>query len=187
LASTRRTSGHSREASLSPADILRIVDLVLEDTRQRTGLVRRGMRLVVSRLAREHLARVGFHPTRGARPLRRAVEELVVTPLAVMLSAEPQLADLTLQVVTADEPPPRTGRSCCREGRDPAQSRHAYSPEMSTVTSRVCSAPSRGRENHPSLLPMLEEQSRPLEFFGEELLVGQGHLEHGPALRWLCR
>jgi len=98
-------------ASLSPADILRIVDLVLEDTRQRTGLVRRGMRLVVSRPAREHLARVGFHPTRGARPLRRAVEELVVTPLAVMLSAKPQLADLTLQVVTADEPPSRVAAS----------------------------------------------------------------------------
>jgi len=84
-------------------EIEQIVEIVLQEAGERAGLRRRGIRLAVSQEARRHLARAGFHPTRGARPLKRAVEELVVTPLAVMLAAEPQLAGLTVEVVASSE------------------------------------------------------------------------------------
>jgi len=87
---------------LTPDDIERIVDLVLEEAGRRAGLRRRNIVLRVSDEARRLLAREGFHPTRGARPLRRTVEERVMTPLAVRLSAEPRLADRTIEVVVRD-------------------------------------------------------------------------------------
>jgi ATP-dependent Clp protease ATP-binding subunit ClpC len=91
---------------LSPADVERIVDLTLDEVRSRAGLARRGLSLAVSARARAELARIGFHPTMGARPLKRTVEERVVTPLAAALSADASLRDRAFAVVTADESVP---------------------------------------------------------------------------------
>jgi ATP-dependent Clp protease ATP-binding subunit ClpC len=75
--------------SLSLDDVVRIVDLELEKVQARTGLVRRGIRLVASESARRRLATLGYEPSRGARPLRRVIEELVVVPIATALAADP--------------------------------------------------------------------------------------------------
>ncbi len=92
--------------ALSPADVVRIVDLELEKARQRAGLRRRSLQLVASEAARALLGRLGHHPTRGARPLKRLIEERVVTPLAVRLARDPSLAARRI-VVLAEEDPAR--------------------------------------------------------------------------------
>ncbi|MBI5518019.1 MAG: ATP-dependent Clp protease ATP-binding subunit [Deltaproteobacteria bacterium] len=83
---------------LTPEDVLKIVDLELEKAAGRTGLVRRSLRLDVDTGARARLAHEGFHPTRGARPLRRVIEERVMSPLAALLARDPALRETTLRV-----------------------------------------------------------------------------------------
>ena len=79
---------------------MRIVDLELDKAAKRTGLVRRNLQIRVTVEAKRLLAEIGYHKTFGARPLRRAIEELVVTPIAVMLSKDPALRDTEIAVVT---------------------------------------------------------------------------------------
>lgn len=84
---------------LSPENVERIVDLMLAKVRRRPGLERRGLRLQVEPGVRRRLAELGFHPTRGARPLERLIEDKVMGPLAVRLSEDPNLRDRTIYVV----------------------------------------------------------------------------------------
>jgi ATP-dependent Clp protease ATP-binding subunit ClpC len=88
---------------LSTEDIRRIVDLELAKLRERSGLLRREIRLRVTPAARDLLAERGWHPTRGARPLQRVLEEQVMAPLSVLLAANPQLERATFDVRTRDE------------------------------------------------------------------------------------
>jgi ATP-dependent Clp protease ATP-binding subunit ClpC len=74
---------------LTRENVLAIVDLVLGEVRTRSGLVRRAITLDVDQAARTTLAELGFHPTRGARPLKRVVEERIVAPLAALLAEHP--------------------------------------------------------------------------------------------------
>ena len=60
--------------------IRRIVDLQLERVQRR--LADRDLRLVVTPAARDLLARVGYDPDYGARPLRRALERKLLGPLS---------------------------------------------------------------------------------------------------------
>jgi ATP-dependent Clp protease ATP-binding subunit ClpC len=66
--------------ALTAAQIEACVDLEL--TRVRKQLVERGLELVYGEDVRQLLAREGFEPALGARPLRRAVRRLVEDPLA---------------------------------------------------------------------------------------------------------
>ena len=92
--------------ALTPEDVRRIADLELAAIATRPGFADRAIRLVVSAAARDLLAAEGYHPTHGARPLRRLLEERVVTPLAARLAAEPALRDRVAHVGLPDEPPP---------------------------------------------------------------------------------
>ncbi|PRQ07700.1 AAA family ATPase [Enhygromyxa salina] len=89
--------------NLTPADIRAIVDLEIDALGKRTGLARRELRLAVSDSARATLAEWGWHPTRGARPLKRVLEEQVMAPLAVLLARTPTLRGRKVPVVTAAE------------------------------------------------------------------------------------
>ena len=89
--------------NLAPADIRAIVDLELDKMGKRTGLARRELRLSVSDAARATLADWGWHPTRGARPLKRVLEEQLMAPIAVLLARTPSLRGQTLRVLTAAE------------------------------------------------------------------------------------
>jgi ATP-dependent Clp protease ATP-binding subunit ClpC len=89
---------------LSEADILRVVDLELAKVARREGFVQRGITLTASRGAREALAKAGWHPTHGARPLKRVVEERVIGPLAIRLAAGPALRGVEVAVVARGEP-----------------------------------------------------------------------------------
>jgi len=66
--------------SLSSAQILQIVDLMLN--RVRVQLKAQGMSLEASDDVKEVLAKEGFDPAFGARPLRRAVQKVIEDPLS---------------------------------------------------------------------------------------------------------
>jgi ATP-dependent Clp protease ATP-binding subunit ClpB len=70
---------------LTEAQLKKIVDIQLEVLRAR--LAERHIDLQLTEGAREHLVRVGYDPAYGARPLKRAIQKEVETPLARMLVA----------------------------------------------------------------------------------------------------
>jgi ATP-dependent Clp protease ATP-binding subunit ClpC len=84
--------------ALDRADVLRIVDLELARAQTRTGLLRKSLRLVVRPEARALLAELGYHPTWGARPLKRVIEELLITPIAARMAADATLREQDLVV-----------------------------------------------------------------------------------------
>ncbi len=92
-------------------EIQRIVELLLRDLRRR--LADRRIDLQLSDAAREHIARTGFDPAFGARPLKRTLQRQLETRLARALVAG-QVADgATVRVDLRDgelavdiEPPP---------------------------------------------------------------------------------
>jgi ATP-dependent Clp protease ATP-binding subunit ClpC len=65
---------------LTAEEIGSIVDLMINDLR--THLFSHGIGVKMSPEARELLAKEGFDPTSGARPLRRAIQRLVEDPLS---------------------------------------------------------------------------------------------------------
>jgi ATP-dependent Clp protease ATP-binding subunit ClpB len=68
---------------LGLAEIDRIVDLQLERVRAR--LAARKISLELTPEARERLARAGYDPVYGARPLKRAVQTLLLNPVSKLL------------------------------------------------------------------------------------------------------
>ncbi|MDO8683745.1 MAG: ATP-dependent Clp protease ATP-binding subunit [Armatimonadota bacterium] len=66
--------------SLTKAEILQIVDLMV--SRIRGQMVAQGMDLEISQEVKELLAKEGFDPNFGARPLRRAVQRFIEDPLS---------------------------------------------------------------------------------------------------------
>jgi ATP-dependent Clp protease ATP-binding subunit ClpC len=65
---------------LNQDEILQIVDLML--ARIRKQLAQQGMTVEISQAAKELLAKEGYDPTYGARPLRRAIQRLIEDPLS---------------------------------------------------------------------------------------------------------
>jgi ATP-dependent Clp protease ATP-binding subunit ClpB len=68
---------------LSEADIERIVDIQIEQLADR--LAARGLRLELSADARKWIARSGYDPDFGARPLKRVLQREVADPIALEL------------------------------------------------------------------------------------------------------
>ncbi|MBI2166524.1 MAG: AAA family ATPase [Chloroflexi bacterium] len=71
--------------SLTQEHIKRIVDLLIKEVESR--LVERKISLELTEAAREALAKEGFDPLYGARPMRRVIMRLVENPLASRLLA----------------------------------------------------------------------------------------------------
>jgi ATP-dependent Clp protease ATP-binding subunit ClpB len=72
-----------RFRALTQADMLPIVDIQLRHVQKR--LADRRITLNVTDAARHYLAEVGYDPTFGARPLKRAIQHHVTDKLAVLL------------------------------------------------------------------------------------------------------
>jgi len=70
---------------LTEAELKKIVDIQLIGLRDR--LAERHIELVLTDAARERLVKVGYDPAFGARPLKRAIQKEVETPLARKLVA----------------------------------------------------------------------------------------------------
>ena len=81
---------------LTLEEIERIVDLQTEDLRRR--LTDRGIRLELTEAAREHVARQGFDPVYGARPLKRYLQHELESRIARALIAGEVLPGALLRV-----------------------------------------------------------------------------------------
>jgi ATP-dependent Clp protease ATP-binding subunit ClpB len=66
---------------LHPEDLRHIVRIQVERVRRR--LETQGIRLELSDAALDHLARQGYDPVYGARPLKRTIQRLVLDPLSL--------------------------------------------------------------------------------------------------------
>jgi ATP-dependent Clp protease ATP-binding subunit ClpC len=66
--------------ALSQEDITQIVDILMDSVRER--LVEYDVKLVLADAAKEYLAREGFDPENGARPLRRVIQNQVEDALS---------------------------------------------------------------------------------------------------------
>ena len=69
--------------ALTEAELAKIVEIQLEGLRKR--LAERRITLEVTEAAKAHLARVGYDPVFGARPLKRAIQRRIMDPLALKL------------------------------------------------------------------------------------------------------
>jgi ATP-dependent Clp protease ATP-binding subunit ClpB len=88
--------------ALGPEELARIVDLQVDALRRR--LADRRLSLEVTPAARDWLARTGFDPVYGARPLRRLVQSAVGDPLArALLADEIRDGDTVLVDLAADD------------------------------------------------------------------------------------
>ena len=74
---------------LDAAAVRDVTRLHLGRVAERSGLARRGLTLTFDDALVDHLVQVGFDPRYGARPLQRAIEDSVVTPLAHWLVEHP--------------------------------------------------------------------------------------------------
>jgi ATP-dependent Clp protease ATP-binding subunit ClpB len=71
--------------ALTEAELTKIVDIQLEGLRRR--LAERRITIEVTEAARAYLAREGYDPVFGARPLKRAIQREVETPIARLIVA----------------------------------------------------------------------------------------------------
>jgi ATP-dependent Clp protease ATP-binding subunit ClpB len=71
--------------ALTEAELAKIVEIQLEGLRRR--LADRRITLEVTEAARNYLARVGYDPVFGARPLKRTIQREVETPIARLIVA----------------------------------------------------------------------------------------------------
>jgi ATP-dependent Clp protease ATP-binding subunit ClpB len=85
--------------SLSREHLKQIVEIQLE--RLRARLEERHITLELTDRAREHLAAVGYDPSYGARPLKRAIQKELETPLGRLL-LKGEVSDGRTVVVDAD-------------------------------------------------------------------------------------
>lgn len=81
---------------LGPAELAQIVDLQLEAAKKL--LESKNLSMVVDQSVKELLAKRGYDPVYGARPLKRLITELILNPLATRL-LEGQLDDATTVLV----------------------------------------------------------------------------------------
>jgi ATP-dependent Clp protease ATP-binding subunit ClpA len=75
-----------------------VAEKELRDLTQREGLIRSNLQLRWTTALLDHLAREGFDPRYGARPLQRAIEMLVVTPLSKFLVDHPTRRNATITI-----------------------------------------------------------------------------------------
>ena len=81
---------------LSPADLAEIVDLQVTDVVAR--LAKKEIALTVTKEVKEYLAKEGYDPKFGARPLRRVIQSKILTPVANMMVGEGMLQGGTVKV-----------------------------------------------------------------------------------------
>jgi ATP-dependent Clp protease ATP-binding subunit ClpC len=85
-------------AALSEPTIRAITEAELKKLGQRDGLGGGNIRLSWTDDVIKKLCVAGYDHRYGARPLQRAIETLVVTPLAKFLVVRPELRDATLHM-----------------------------------------------------------------------------------------
>ncbi len=88
--------------ALTEDELRQIVDIQLE--RLRTRLAERNIKLKLTEAAKSHLVHTGYDPVYGARPLKRAIQKQVETPISRLII---QGAIRDGQTILVDESPSR--------------------------------------------------------------------------------
>jgi ATP-dependent Clp protease ATP-binding subunit ClpA len=83
---------------LGKESIQLIAQKELEEVKLREGLAKRNLKISFTERVVAHIATVGFHEKYGARPLQRAVEDVVVKGLAKWLLENPAVENKALVV-----------------------------------------------------------------------------------------
>jgi ATP-dependent Clp protease ATP-binding subunit ClpC len=96
-----RMDGVVRFAPLNATTIREITQKELAEIANREGMLKAGLKLQWSDEVLDLIAREGFDPRFGARPLQRTLETLVVAPLARYLLKNPELKNVTLRLEVA--------------------------------------------------------------------------------------
>ena len=86
---------------LSPEALREIVDLQVDEVQER--LEKKEIKLSVTKDVMEYLAKEGYDPKFGARPLRRVIQSKILTPVANMMVGEGMLQSGTVKVAMKDE------------------------------------------------------------------------------------
>ncbi|MCO6476458.1 MAG: ATP-dependent Clp protease ATP-binding subunit, partial [Phaeodactylibacter sp.] len=89
--------------SLNQEDILSITEKELRELKEREGFTKRRIEPVFSKKLAAHIAAIGFDPRYGARPLQRAIEQSVVTPIANWLLQHPGAESCRLRIDYQDK------------------------------------------------------------------------------------
>ena len=84
--------------SLKKEDILKITHKELAELKKREGFIKKALKLDFTENLVNHLAQKGFDEAYGARPLQRALEQIVVNPMANWLLEHPEITDCNLKV-----------------------------------------------------------------------------------------
>ena len=84
-------------SALTSESIQKIAEKELIALNEREGLTKSNLRLTCSPAVVGLVAQAGFDPKLGARPLQRAVEQLVTTPLAKWLLSQDELRQSTIR------------------------------------------------------------------------------------------
>jgi ATP-dependent Clp protease ATP-binding subunit ClpB len=87
--------------SLTKSDIIKIVDVQLNQLYKR--LLVKGIELIVTDEAKHLLADLGYVPEFGARPLKRAIQQYIVTPLSIKMLKSPDKKLYRADLSTAGE------------------------------------------------------------------------------------
>lgn len=82
---------------LAKEDLVRIVDLLLKDTM--ATLAEQGLDVTVTEVAKAKLADLGYNPSFGARPLRRAIQQYVEDGVADLLIDEENVTGIVIDAV----------------------------------------------------------------------------------------
>lgn len=84
--------------ALKKEDVVKIALKELEELKQREGFIKRQLDLHFSDKLVEHLVDIGFDERYGARPLQRAIEQSLVTPMAKWLLENPKIRQRKIKV-----------------------------------------------------------------------------------------
>jgi ATP-dependent Clp protease ATP-binding subunit ClpE len=83
--------------SLKEEHLVKIVDLMLDDLSNQ--LKEQNISITVTSAAKQKLAKLGYHPDFGARPLRRIIQEQIEDKIADVLLDEESIGKLAVNVV----------------------------------------------------------------------------------------
>jgi ATP-dependent Clp protease ATP-binding subunit ClpE len=82
--------------SLKEEHLVKIVDLMLDELSEQ--LIEQNIELTVTTAAKQKLAKLGYHPSFGARPLRRIIQEHIEDKIADVLLDEENVDKLAVNV-----------------------------------------------------------------------------------------
>jgi ATP-dependent Clp protease ATP-binding subunit ClpB len=104
---------------LAKEALARIVDTQVEEVMKR--LAHKRIALAIDPLVRTWLAEKGYNPQYGARPLRRTIQDKILTPLASLMVAQGVMEGGTVTIsIKNDEPHFEVKRAASRRSRNPA-------------------------------------------------------------------